>query len=188
MQLWSLSVAQSLRVKDPQTGSHRQQLQETSLTILVGHESPLFVMTSKGIRISCSVVHNTTGLKKTPVRALQADCSLHHWKEGREQKRPLELNGAHPFLQMVGYKEQENEFSDIRAVTDDIVREGVKGVPIIVHCCGDRERSEEDGILLLKLGIYDGAPDTFPAIVCPERPSAEVTAEVWKPIHVVCAF
>jgi hypothetical protein len=89
---------------------------------------------------------------------------------------------------MVGYKEQKNEFSDIRAVTDDIVREGVKGVPIIVHCCGDCERSEEDGILLLKLGLYDGAPDTFPVIVCPERPSAEVTAEVWKRNQVVCSF
>lgn len=81
-------------------------------------------------------------------------------------------------VQMVGFKEQENALSDVRGVTDDIVREGVRGVPVIVHCCGDRERSEEDGILLLKLGIYDGTLDTFPVIVCPEKPSAEQTTEV----------
>lgn len=79
---------------------------------------------------------------------------------------------------MVRFKEQESPLSDIRGVTDDIVRCGVAGVPVLVHCCGDRERSEEDGVLLLKLGVYDGAPDTFPVIVCPEKPSVEQSAEV----------
>jgi hypothetical protein len=89
---------------------------------------------------------------------------------------------------MVGFKERENERSDSRGVTADLVREGVKGVPIIVHCCPDRKRGEEDGILLLKLGIYNGSPDTYPVIICPEKPSSEVTAEVIALRHKLFPF
>jgi hypothetical protein len=82
------------------------------------------------------------------------------------------------WLQCLGFLELQEEQSDFRSVTDDIVREDVKGTNVIIHCTSDRVRTEEDGFLLAKLGVFDSTPDTFPIFICPDLPSNISSPEV----------
>ncbi|GAQ82579.1 hypothetical protein KFL_001160110 [Klebsormidium nitens] len=81
------------------------------------------------------------------------------------------LDEGQKLVDCVGFLEAQEGQSDFRSVTDDIVREDVKGANVIIPCTSDRVRTEEDGNLLAKLGLFDGTPDTFPILVCPDLPS-----------------